>query len=310
MALLGIKVVATDGDAITPRQAVIRTVTLPLSFLLFGLGFIGILLNKDRHALHDRLARTVVVYSWDARAARLRWLAKREPTTPSLIRWSTVCCPAGPRRRLPGVVHLPGWLDADLRVDLVARCRDWGEASGGPRPPRMVNGAPMSVAMVGLGWHWYPYRYSRTRDDGDGGHALTFPSWLGDLAVRAVADAVVVDPAVAPDPDGFEPDVALVNWYGPGAKMGMHVDDDEAVPAPVVSFSVGATGLFRFGNTHGRGRPWVDLLLESGDVVVFGGPARLAYHGVPRLLPGTDDPAVGDLPGRLNVTVRQTGLTG
>ena len=81
MALLGIRVVATDGDAITPRQAVVRTVTLPLSFLLLGLGFIGILLNKDRHALHDRFAKTVVVYSWDARAARLRWLAKQESTT-------------------------------------------------------------------------------------------------------------------------------------------------------------------------------------------------------------------------------------
>jgi len=83
MAVLGIRVVSKDGDAITPRQAVIRTITLPLSFLFFGLGFLGILLNKDRHAWHDRLAKTVVVYSWDARAARLRWLAKQEPTTPA-----------------------------------------------------------------------------------------------------------------------------------------------------------------------------------------------------------------------------------
>ena len=82
MALLGIRVVSKDGDAVTPKQAVIRTITLPLSFLFFGLGFLGILLNKDRHAWHDRLAKTVVVYSWDARAARLRWLAKQEPTTP------------------------------------------------------------------------------------------------------------------------------------------------------------------------------------------------------------------------------------
>ena len=81
MAILGIRVVATDGDPITPRQAVIRTLTLPLSFLLLGLGFIGILLNKDRHALHDRLAKTVVVYSWDARAARFRWLARQEGPT-------------------------------------------------------------------------------------------------------------------------------------------------------------------------------------------------------------------------------------
>lgn len=83
MALLGIRVVGTAGDAITGRQAVIRTVTLPLSFLFFGLGFLGILVNRDRHAWHDRMAKTVVVYSWDARAARLRWLAKQDPSTPA-----------------------------------------------------------------------------------------------------------------------------------------------------------------------------------------------------------------------------------
>ena len=218
--------------------------------------------------------------------------------------------PAGPEVLTPGAVHLPGWLSPELRVELVHRCHTWGEEAGGPRPPRMRNGAPMSVAMVGLGWHWYPYRYSRTRDDGDGGRAPSFPAWLGELAVRAVVDAREVDPLVAAAPAAFAPDVALVNWYGPDAKMGMHVDRDEVAVAPVVSFSVGTTAVFRFGNPAGRGRPWVDVPLESGDVVVFGGPARLAYHGVPRLLPGTDDPAVGPLPGRLNVTVRQTGLDG
>jgi len=173
----------------------------------------------------------------------------------------------------------------------------------------MRNGTPMSVRMNGMGWHWYPYRYSRTRDDGDGGRVLAFPVWLGELSRRAVLDASVLDPTVSDEIDGFEPDVALVNWYGPDAKMGMHRDDDEVVAAPVVSFSVGVSALFRFGNSVGRGRPWTDLTLESGDVVVFGGPARLAYHGVPRLLVGTQDRTVGDLPGRLNVTVRQTGLT-
>lgn len=174
----------------------------------------------------------------------------------------------------------------------------------------MPNGSAMSVEMVGLGWHWYPYRYSRTRDDGDGARAPAFPPWLGRLGRRAVADAVALDPRVAADPDGFAPDVALVNWYGTRATMGMHVDRDEVVDAPVVSFSVGQTGIFRFGNTAGRGRPWVDVPLESGDVFVFGGPARLAYHGVPRLAPDTVDPVVGALPGRLNITVRQTGLPG
>lgn len=173
----------------------------------------------------------------------------------------------------------------------------------------MRNGAPMSVEMIGLGWHWYPYRYSRTRDDSDGGPALAFPSWLGGLARRAVVDAAVIDPLVG-DPERFDPDVALVNWYRPGAKMGMHVDSDEVVTAPVVSLSVGASAVFRFGNPEGRGRPWTDLPLESGDVVVFGGPARRTYHGVPRLVPPSVDPSVGELPGRLNVTIRQTGLSG
>jgi len=218
--------------------------------------------------------------------------------------------PRPPAVPLPGVVVLPGWMEADLRVELVERCRAWGGASGGPRAPRMRNGAPMSVRMVGLGWHWYPYRYSRTRDDGDGGRVVPFPPWLGRLAGRAVEDAATHDVSVADDPDLFDPDVALVTWYGPEAKMGMHADTDEVVAAPVVSFSVGATAVFRFGHAAGRGRPWVDLLLESGDVVVFGGPARRAYHGVPRLVAGTDDPMLGELPGRLNVTVRQTGLGG
>jgi uncharacterized RDD family membrane protein YckC len=80
MALLGIRVVKADGSAIGARQAVVRTVTLPLSFLVFGLGFLGILINRDRHAWHDRFAGTSVVYSWDARAARLRWLARKDPS--------------------------------------------------------------------------------------------------------------------------------------------------------------------------------------------------------------------------------------
>ena len=82
MALLGIRVVRTDGSPIGWRQAVIRTRTLPLSFLFLGLGFLGILVSRDRHAFHDRFAGTAVVYSWDARAARLRWLARQEPAPP------------------------------------------------------------------------------------------------------------------------------------------------------------------------------------------------------------------------------------
>ncbi len=79
MAWLGVRVVRSDGADAGTRRAVVRTLALPLSFLLFGLGFIGIILGRQRRALHDVIAGTVVIYSWDARAARLRFLARASP---------------------------------------------------------------------------------------------------------------------------------------------------------------------------------------------------------------------------------------
>jgi alkylated DNA repair protein (DNA oxidative demethylase) len=172
----------------------------------------------------------------------------------------------------------------------------------------------MSVEIACLGWHWQPYRYSRTVDDDDGRAVAPFPEELGDLSRRAIVDAVAVDGSLtvahhrSPVTGGYRPDVALINWYGPGAKMGMHADRDERDPSPVVSFSVGDTGVFRFGSVTDRRRPWVDVPLESGDLFVFGGPARLAFHGVPKVLAGTSDPATGVAGGRLNITVRSSGL--
>jgi len=79
MALFGLQVVQADGSPITARQAMLRTLVLPLSFALAGLGLLGILVQRERRALHDMIARTAVIYSWDARAARLRWLARKDP---------------------------------------------------------------------------------------------------------------------------------------------------------------------------------------------------------------------------------------
>lgn len=76
MALLGVRVVRADGQAIDPWRGVVRALVFPLSFLLFGLGFLGILVQHERRALHDLIAGTAVIYSWDARAARLRFLAR------------------------------------------------------------------------------------------------------------------------------------------------------------------------------------------------------------------------------------------
>jgi uncharacterized RDD family membrane protein YckC len=75
-ALLGVQVVGEDGGAAGPRRAVIRTLAFPLSFLLCGLGFTGILIGRERRALHDVLAGTVVVYAWSARSAHLSYLTR------------------------------------------------------------------------------------------------------------------------------------------------------------------------------------------------------------------------------------------
>jgi len=76
MALFGVRVVTDDGTYVSGQRAVVRTLALPLSFLFLGLGFVGILLGDRRRALHDVIAGTAVIYSWDARAARLRFLSR------------------------------------------------------------------------------------------------------------------------------------------------------------------------------------------------------------------------------------------
>lgn len=207
----------------------------------------------------------------------------------------------------PGAVHLPGWLDLATQQSLVRQCRNWSAAPAPMRAIAMRNGSKMSVQTVCLGWHWLPYRYSRTADDTDGAPVKPFPDELGVLGRAAVADAYADGPYATDEP--YSPDAALINFYDATAKMGMHQDKDERDPAPVVSLSIGDTAVFRFGNAENRGRPYRDVELRSGDVVVFGGPSRFTFHGVPRIRPGTADPVCGMTGGRLNITLRVTGLS-
>ncbi|GAA0666097.1 alpha-ketoglutarate-dependent dioxygenase AlkB [Kitasatospora atroaurantiaca] len=215
-----------------------------------------------------------------------------------------------PRERadpVPGAVHLPDWLSPAEQRALVEACREWSRPPAGMRTVTLPRGGVMSVRMVCLGWYWYPYGYARTAVDGDGAPVKPFPPELGELAQRAVADAYGSGLQEITGAPGYAPDVAVVNHYAHGTKMGMHRDRDERIDAPVVSLSLGDTCVFRLGNTETRTRPWTDLELRSGDLLVFGGPARFAYHGVMRTLPGTADPALG-LEGRLNITVRESGF--
>ncbi len=77
MAFVGLEVVTKEGRPATGKNAVLRTLFMPLSIVFLGIGILMILLNRDRRALHDLIGGTAVVYSWNARAARLRFLAKR-----------------------------------------------------------------------------------------------------------------------------------------------------------------------------------------------------------------------------------------
>ncbi|MEU5366206.1 alpha-ketoglutarate-dependent dioxygenase AlkB [Streptomyces sp. NPDC005925] len=210
-----------------------------------------------------------------------------------------------PRRQVaPGAVHVPDWLDPAAQRELLAACRDWARPPAGLRTVRTPGGGTMTARQVCLGRHWYPYGYARTAVDGDGAPVKPFPAWLGDLGRRAVIEALGPDP----DPDAAAAyDIALINFYDAGARMGMHRDSDEKSGAPVVSLSLGDSCVFRFGNTGTRGRPYTDVELRSGDLFVFGGPSRLAHHGVPRVYPGTAPPEL-DLTGRLNITLRAGGF--
>lgn len=203
-----------------------------------------------------------------------------------------------------GAVHVPRWLAVEQQREIVEAARGW---AAGPAPMRRLSvsrGHTMSVRTACLGWQWLPYRYTRTAEGLGGQPVAPFPGWLAELGRRALCDAYD-DPAAG---DAYDPDAAIVNFYDNEAKLGMHQDKDENSDAPVVSLSIGDTCTFRFGNTENRNRPWTDVTLTSGDLFVFGGPARFAYHGVTKLFPGTANADTGMEQGRLNLTLRVTGL--
>ena len=162
-----------------------------------------------------------------------------------------------------------------------------------PTMPR--TGRKFSVRMTNfgpLGWvsdTAKGYRYEKA-------HPATGEAWppIPDALLRLWDEATRY---------GAPPEACLVNLYGPAARMGQHRDQDEAaVDAPVLSVSLGDSAYFRFGTANLRGETR-RLKLNSGDVLVFGGPARLMYHGIDRILAGTSTLVPGG--GRINLTLRR-----
>ncbi|GAC1503780.1 MAG: DNA oxidative demethylase AlkB [Steroidobacteraceae bacterium] len=201
------------------------------------------------------------------------------------------------KRIAPGAWLLPGFalgrtgevLEALEIIAAAAPFRHW-MTRGGFR---------MSVAMTNcgsLGWvsDRRGYRYDSC-DPASGRPWPTMPPVFAELARTS---------ALAGGFAHFEPDACLLNRYEPGARLSLHQDKDERdFGAPIVSISLGLPALFLFGGAAPRD-PQRRVPLQHGDVVVWGGPARLNYHGICALQEGVHE-ALGRQ--RLNLTLRRAG---
>jgi alkylated DNA repair protein (DNA oxidative demethylase) len=193
-----------------------------------------------------------------------------------------------------GLSYYPGYLDRDGQAALLAALDEIFAAAPlfTPRTPK--SGRPFTVRMSNcgpLGWisDESGYRYEST-------HPVTSRPWppMPDMLIATWHDL-----ADYPHP----PEACLINFYGPAAKMGLHQDrDEEDFAAPVVSLSLGDSCLFRVGGLK-RNEPTRSFRLNSGDAFVFGGGARLAFHGVDRIYQGTSTLLAGG--GRINLTMRR-----
>ena len=193
-----------------------------------------------------------------------------------------------------GLRWVAGYLSRAEQADLLADLRHILQAAPLFQPLMPRTGKPFSVRMSNcgpLGWvsDRAGYRYQAD-------HPVTCRPWppMPALACRAWHDLAGYRGAA---------EACLINYYDGGARMGLHQDrDEESFAAPVVSLSLGDTCVFRYGGVE-RGMPTRSVKLASGDALVLGGPARLAFHGVDRILAGSS--TLLEEGGRFNLTLRR-----
>jgi DNA oxidative demethylase len=204
---------------------------------------------------------------------------------------------AAPEIIAPGAVLLRGF--ASEAADALLRAAERVITAAPLRHLTVPGGRTMSVGMTNcgeLGWvsDRTGYRYSAV-DPLSGLPWPAMPACLADLAFRAAAEAGF---------DNFWPDACLINNYQPGARLSLHQDTDEGdMRAPIVSVSLGLPAVFLFGTDQRGDRP-ARYRLAHGDVAVWGGPSRLAYHGVAPLADG-EHTCLGRR--RINLTFRCAG---
>jgi alkylated DNA repair protein (DNA oxidative demethylase) len=193
-----------------------------------------------------------------------------------------------------GLRLYPGYLDRQQQAAMLAAIRGVFAAAPLFTPRMPKSGRPFTVRMSNcgpLGWvsDERGYRY-------ESNHPETGRPW------PAMPEALIAmwnDIAHYPHP----PQACLINYYGPGTRMGLHQDrDEEDFAAPVVSLSLGDACLFRVGGDK-RGDPTRSFRLNSGDALALGDGARLAFHGVDRIYSGTSTLLAEG--GRINLTLRR-----
>ncbi|KAL3038221.1 hypothetical protein AAZX31_01G118400 [Glycine max] len=220
----------------------------------------------------------------------------------------------------PGMVLLKNYITLDEQVEIVKVCRELGLGPGGFYQPGYANGAKLRLKMMCLGMDWNPqsYKYGKKRVI-DGSKPPSIPYHFSQLVIRAIQEAHSIIKKenrvfkVEDELPSMTPDICIVNFYTNNGKLGLHQDNDESRESlrkglPVVSFSIGDSAEFLYGDERNVEKA-DSVLLESGDVLIFGGESRHVFHGVSSVLPNS---APKELlrdtclcPGRLNLTFRQ-----
>ncbi|KAI3912628.1 hypothetical protein MKW92_028853 [Papaver armeniacum] len=219
-----------------------------------------------------------------------------------------------------GMVLLKNHINHADQVKIIKVCRDLGLGAGGFYKPCFENGGKMNLQMMCLGMNWDPerkvYECRRSVDD-----AIPpgIPDEFKQIVKRAITDshALIKEKHKKCNPEdvipSMQPDICIINFYSKTGTLGLHQDKDETKDSldkglPVVSISIGDSAEFLYGE-HGDVEGANKVILESGDVLIFGGKSRHICHGVKSILPDTAPKALvaeANLrPGRLNLTFRK-----
>ncbi|ONK62473.1 uncharacterized protein A4U43_C07F4240 [Asparagus officinalis] len=232
------------------------------------------------------------------------------------------CSKGGPQHEYvrPGMVLLKKYISHDNQVMIVKKCRELGIGLGGFYRPGYGDGAKLRLQMMCLGKNWDPE--SRKYDDKrptDGATPPRIPEEFTKIveeALRASYDVIKQKNSktiVEEELPWMSPDLCIVNFYNNDGRLGLHQDRDESEESlqkglPVVSFSIGDSAEFLYGDVRDEDKA-KRVLLESGDVLIFGGKSRWIFHGVPSINQNTAPKRLVEdsnlRPGRLNLTFRK-----